>query len=379
MLDLFLLLMVQMEESPYEREYNKPRVYITMGDPAGIGAEVAVRALSNKEIYTLCIPILLGSYAVLKDVLHFLPSNLSIKKIEGPEEALGQFGTIDLIDFDNIRLTDFTYGKPSQITGKAAVEYMEKAFRLICNDLGTQEVTSAIVSGPVSGSSLWMAGYSGKNDIEPFIEQSKVQFYFPIILHDHIRIAHVTDRIDVHQVTEGLSTERILTTISQTSLFLEQIGIPEPLIGVAGLNSYSGESGTPGKEEEQKILPALRLAKARGFHVEGPITPEMLVPYVESKRFDAGIAMQREQGFTAFRARMKYGRRSNRWNGVHGCCLYLGFPFLLTSVIHGPGYDRAGEGKASEESMIESILTAASLAKRQTSTLATLFRRKLGT
>ncbi len=352
-----------MDQVSIESLRQKPKVYITMGDPAGIGAEIIVRTLSKKEIFGICTPILIGSYPVVKDVLHFLPSQLSIHRIEDPNQAIGEFGTIDLIDLGNITLSDFEYGKPQGVSGKAASDYMLTARSLVQEHANQEYSPAAIVNGPVNTTALWMAGYSGKNEIEPFLSGSDPQFHIPMILQGDLRIAHVTGNMDLHRIFEELSTERILTTISQAAFITEQLGVPDPRIGVCGLNPYAGEGGILGREEEEKIIPALRLAKAKGFRVEGPITPDMMVPYLQAGRFDLGIAMYRDQGFTPLRSRMEYNRRSNRWIGIRGCCLYLGLPYILTTVLHGTAYDRAGEGKASEDSMIEAVRTAATLAR----------------
>ncbi|MCX7786336.1 MAG: 4-hydroxythreonine-4-phosphate dehydrogenase PdxA [Spirochaetes bacterium] len=352
-----------MDQESRASERWKPRVYITMGDPAGIGAEIIVRTLSKDEIYALCTPILIGSFPVVKDVLHFLPSQLSIHRIEHPNQAIGELGTIDLIDLGNIRLSDFEYGKPQSASGKAASEYMITARSIAQDQLNQEHLPAAIVNGPVNTAALWMAGYSGKNEIEPFLSGSTLQFHIPMVLQGDLRIAHVTGTMDLHRIFEELSTEKILTTISQAAFIAEQLGVQDPRIGVCSLNPYAGENGILGREEEEKIIPALRLAKAKGFRVEGPITPDMIVPYLKAGRFDLGIAMYHDQGFTALRSRIEYQRRSNRWQGFHGCCLYLGLPFILASVLHGTAYDRAGEGKASEDSMIEAVRTAATLAR----------------
>jgi len=352
-----------MDQVSIESLRRKPKVYITMGDPAGIGAEIIVRTLSQKEIYDICTPILIGSYPVVKDVLHFLPSQLSIHRIEDPTQAIGEVGTIDLIDLGNIALSDFEYGKPQSASGKAASEYMLSARSLVQEHATEEHFPAAIVNGPVNTIALWMAGYSGKNEIEPFLSGSAIRFHLPMVLQGDLRIAHVTGNMDLHQIFEELSTERILTTISQAAFIVEQLGTPDPRIGVCGLNPYAGEGGILGREEEEKIIPALRLAKAKGFRVEGPITPDMMIPYLQAGRFDLGIAMYHDQGFIALRSRMEYNRRSNRWIGIRGCCLYLGLPFILTSVLHGTAYDRAGEGKASEDSMTEAVRTAATLAR----------------
>jgi 4-hydroxythreonine-4-phosphate dehydrogenase len=123
---------------------KRPIIGITMGDPAGIGAEITVKALSRKEIYKKSKPIVVGSKCVINDAIEFIPSNLKLNIIKNIEEIKGEFGIIDLLDLDNIKLDEFNYGEVSAKAGKASLEYIFKGI-----DLAMAGSVDAVVTGPI--------------------------------------------------------------------------------------------------------------------------------------------------------------------------------------------------------------------------------------
>jgi len=250
---------------------KKPIIGITMGDPAGIGAEIAVKALGNEEIYRKSKPIVIGSKSVIDDALKFIPSNLKLNVIKNTEEIKGEFGIIDLIDLHNIKLDEFNYGKVSAKAGQASLDYIYKGI-----DLAMEGLVDAVVTGPIHKEAIKAAGspYAGHTEI--FASRTKTKNYAMILADKNLRVIHVSTHVSLRQACDLVKKERVLTVIHLADKALKDLGIKNPKIGVAGLNPHAGEGGLFGKEEIEEIIPAIVQAKKEGIDIEGPIPPDTI-------------------------------------------------------------------------------------------------------
>jgi len=333
---------------------KRPIIGITIGDPAGIGAEITVRALYRKEIYKKSQPVVIGSKSVIRDAMRMIPSNLELNVINDIEEIKGEFGIIDLLDLDNIRLDEFDYGKVSAKAGKASLDYIYKGI-----DLAMAKQIDAVVTGPIHKESIKAAGspYAGHTEI--FATHTKTKDYAMMLADKHLKVIHVSTHVSLREACDLVKKERVLTVIRLADKVLKDLGAKNPKIGVAGLNPHAGEGGLFGWEEVEEIIPAINQAKNEGIDVEGPIPPDTIFSKVMGKQYDIAVVMYHDQGHIPMKVTgFKYNKKTNRWSSMSGVNVTVGLPIIRTSVDHGVAFGKAGEGRANEESMVEAIQMA---------------------
>jgi len=325
-----------------------------MGDPAGIGAEITVKALSKKEIYEKSKPIAIGSKCVIEDAIKYIPSNLRLNIIKDIEEIKGEFGVIDFIDLNNIKLDEFNYGKVSAKAGRASLDYIYKGI-----DLAIKGLVDAVVTGPIHKEAIKAAGspYAGHTEI--FATRTKTKNYAMMLVDENLRVIHVSTHVSLRQACDLVKKERVLTVIHLADKALKDLGIKNPKIGVAGLNPHAGEGGLFGKEEIEEIIPAIVQTKKEGIDVDGPIPPDTIFSKVVGGQYDIAVVMYHDQGHIPMKViGFKYNKETNKWSTMRGVNITVGLPIIRTSVDHGVAFGKAGEGRANEESMVEAIKMA---------------------
>ena len=333
---------------------KRPIIGITMGDPAGIGAEIAVKALGNEEIYRKSKPVVIGSRCLIDDALKFIPSNLKLNVIKNTEEIKGEFGIIDLIDLDNIKLDEFNYGKVSAKAGQASLDYIYKGI-----DLAMEGLVDAVVTGPIHKEAIKAAGspYAGHTEI--FATRTKTKNYAMMLADENLRVIHVSTHVSLLQACDLVKKERVLTVIHLADKVLKDLGIKNPKIGVAGLNPHAGEGGLFGNEEYKEIIPAIEQAKKENIIVDGPIPPDTIFSKTIGGQYDIAVVMYHDQGHIPMKViGFKYNKETNKWSTMSGVNVTVGLPIIRTSVDHGVAFGKAGEGRANEESMVEAIKMA---------------------
>jgi 4-hydroxythreonine-4-phosphate dehydrogenase len=322
-----------------------PYIGITLGDPAGIGPEVAVKALlESKEIYEVSSPILIGDAEVVSSILSNTGNRLNI--IQDIGEAKAQFGTIDIISANFLRTKDYKIGEVQAICGKAAYTYIEKGVNLIKG-----RKLKALVTAPISKAALKLANYDYPGHTELLAALSLSSIVRMMFVLDKLRVVLVTTHIPLRKVPTQITTKKIAESIKLTDFYLKNyFGYHSPKIGVCGLNPHAGEEGILGKEEEKKISPAINRLRKR-INVEGPYPADMI--FTKYNEFEAIIALYHDQGLIPVKL----------LNWQEAVNLTLGLPFIRTSPAHGTAYDIAGKNIASPKGMISAILLAAKLAK----------------
>ena len=340
---------------------KRPVIAITMGDPAGIGAEIIVKALNRKEIYRKSKPIAIGSKCVINDAIKFIPSNLKLNVIKDIEEIKGEFGIIDFIDLDNIKLDEFNYGKVSAKAGQASLDYIYKGI-----DLAMKGLVNAVVTGPIHKEAIKAAGSPFAGHTEIFASRTKTKNYAMMLVDDNLRVIHVSTHVSLRQACDLVKKERILTVIYLADKALKDLGIKNPKIGVAGLNPHAGEGGLFGKEEIEEIIPAIEQAKKENITVDGPVPPDTIFSKVIGKQYDIAVVMYHDQGHIPMKViGFKYNRETDRWSTISGVNITIGLPIIRTSVDHGVAFDKAGEGSANEESMVGAIKMAIDFTRKK--------------
>jgi len=330
-----------------------------MGDPAGIGAEVAIKALSDPCLYTQCRPIVVGDLKIMADALNFSNVKLDIRGIKDIAQAKFESGLVDVLDLDNVDMTKHIYGKVSMDAGRAGFEYIRTAI-----DLAMNKKVDAVVTGPIHKEALNLAGYLYSGHTEIFADMTNTKDYAMMLTDGVMHIVHVSTHVSLRKACDMASRERVFAVIRLAHEAMQKLGISQPRIGVAGLNPHCGEHGLFGTEEIKEIGPAIQDARDIGIEAFGPIPADTLFAKVRGRQFDVAVAMYHDQGHIPLKTLgFQLNAETNKWIGVSGVNVTLGLPIIRTSVDHGVAFDQAGKGTANPESMRQAIALAVKFAK----------------
>jgi len=339
----------------------KPIIGITMGDAAGIGPEIIAKALSLKEIYDVCRPVVIGDLDAMREGMKVAHVQLKINSIKELSDAKFEHGTIDILDLNNIKVNELTMGKPQAMVGRASVEYIEKAV-----ELALKGEIHAITTAPISKEAINMAGYNYAGHTELLAHLTHAKNYAMMLIAESLRVIHVTTHVPFNEVPRLIKKEKVYRTIKLAHDVMQKLGIQNPRIAVTGLNPHCGEGGLFGREEIEEIIPAIELAKSEGLNVAGPIPADTVFVRARGGEFDIVVAMYHDQGHIPIKMLgLKWNENKKRWTSVGGVNVTVGLPIIRTSVDHGTAYGKAGrkEGTANPQSLIEAIKTAAKLVK----------------
>ena len=337
------------------------KIGITMGDPAGIGPEITVKALSLKEIYEGCIPIVYGDYFPILDAVKSCKTHQSINIINNPDEAKGIFGVIDLISLNKIKENGWEYKKNSAACGEATFSYILKAIE----DANMKRI-DAVTTGPISKESLHLAGYNYAGHTEIFAHYTNTKKYTMLLTSESLRVVHVSTHVSLRKACDMVKKDRVLDVIKIAYNAMHSLGFNHPRIAVAGLNPHSSEDGLFGVEEQSEIIPAINEAKKLGINVEGPIPPDTVFVKASGGLYDIVVAMYHDQGHIPLKlSGFKLDSESKKYINMSGVNSTLGLPIIRTSVDHGTAFGKAGEWRANEQSMIEAIKMAIVFARNR--------------
>ncbi|MQL52061.1 4-hydroxythreonine-4-phosphate dehydrogenase PdxA [Desulfofundulus thermobenzoicus] len=337
----------------------KPVIGITMGDPAGIGPEIAVKALARKEIYERSLPVIIGDLEAIKEANEFTGLHLTIHEIENVGQAKGEHGTLDLINLKMLAPGSWQYKQVSALAGKAAFSYIEKAIHL-----ALQGAIQAVVTGPINKAALNLAGYHYAGHTEIFARLTGTKDYAMMLASKVMRVVHVTTHVSMREACDLITKDRVYTVIKLAYNAMKMLGIADPRIAVAGLNPHCSEDGLFGDEEAKGITPAIRKAKEEGINVEGPVPPDTVFVKALAGQYDVVVVMYHDQGHIPVKLTgFKLDAATNKFTSVSGVNCTLGLPIIRTSVDHGTAFGKAGEGRANEESLVDAINMAVQMAR----------------
>jgi 4-hydroxythreonine-4-phosphate dehydrogenase len=299
---------------------SKPRIAIAIGDPAGIGPEIAIRAALNRGVNEFCDPVIVGDREVLARYAHTLRKS--------PPE--------NIVDVGAINVNFLTPGESDAACGRAILEYAVKAI-----DMATAGEVDAVVACPQTQSSIQAAGieFDGYPSYVARRTGTDPDDVFMMLVSDRLRIAHVTLHLGIREALDLIDRQRILRTLNAAKTALERIGIENPKIAVSGINPHAGEGGLFGSEEAEIVAPALEDARAAGLDVHGPFGADTM--YLDES-YDAYVVMYHDQGHIPAKLL-----------GFTGTAAFaIGTPVLFSSVAHGSALDIAGRGKADASALI---------------------------
>lgn len=337
---------------------KRPIIGITMGDPAGIGPEIIAKALTHKKVYEIARPLVIGDARAIKQGVQIARADLNVHPVGHVSEAHYEWGTIEVLDLNNIDMDSLTLGKVSASAGKAAFEAIVRAIELAMN-----KQIDATVTAPINKESLNLAGcpYAGHTEI--FAAYTRTQDYTMLLIEGSMRVVHVSTHVSLRRACDLARKERILKVIQLADAACKRFGIAKPLIGVAGLNPHSGEGGLFGDEEEKEIIPAIEAARAMGIDAQGPVPADTLFSKLKGGHYDMAVAMYHDQGHIPVKVMgFVLNPHTQKWESVRGVNITLGLPIIRTSVDHGTAFDQAGKGTAVEESLLHAIECAVQLA-----------------
>ena len=338
--------------------FHKSIIGITMGDPAGCGPEITVKALHNPEVYKKCAPLVVGDAKVLEDSVRILEETgylrqgeMKINPVKTVKEAKFEFGTVDVYHLDLVDMSQFQYGKLSSMCGEAAFQCVVKVIELAMNGEVDATVTNALNKEAIN-----MAGHHYSGHTEIYADYTNCKKYAMMLAHDDLRVVHVSTHVSLREACDRVKKDRILSCIRLAQEACQDLGIENPKIAVAGLNPHAGEDGMFGREEIEEITPAIETARQEGIQVDGPVPPDTVFSKARGGWYDIVVVMYHDQGHIPLKVvGFVYDREEKKWGAVAGVNVTLGLPIIRVSVDHGTAFGHAGQGVQNELSLVNSI------------------------
>ena len=327
-----------------------PVIGITMGDAAGVGAEVIVKSLAHASVYEQYRPLVIGDARRLERANEIVRGTLRVRRIAEVSEARFEPGTIDCIDL-NLIPDDLPFGQLSAVAGDAAYRFIARAV-----ELAQAGSIDAICTAPLNKEALHAGGHKYPGHTEMLAHLTGVEEVSMMLVAPQLRVIHVTTHIGIIDAVRKIEPGLVQRTIERGNATLVKAGIERPRIGVCGINPHAGENGLFGYgEEEEKIIPAVKVLQAQGLDVTGPLPADTLFFRAGRGDFDLVVAMYHDQGHGPVKV---LGLEA-------GVNITVGLEVIRTSVDHGTAFDIAGTGVVDERSLLEALRQAAELATRR--------------
>lgn len=326
----------------------RPHIVIPMGDAAGVGPEIILKALADPETAASVRCLVIGSGRVLERAMGYpgMP-RLRLNRVPSPDRGLYTSGVLDLMDLDNISMDQFEIGRVSAMCGRAAYDCIAKAI-----ELAMESQADAVATPPINKESLKAAGvpYIGHTEIFGALTGTAD----PLTLFEvrSLRIFFLTRHMSLRQACGLVTKDRIVSYAIRCTEALRKLGIREGTMAVAGLNPHSGEHGLFGDEEVREVAPAVEALREMGYAVAGPIGADSVFSQALHGKYNSVLSLYHDQGHIAAKT-LDFERTIS---------ITAGMPILRTSVDHGTAFDIAGTGQASAVSMKEAIRVAAKYA-----------------
>jgi len=337
---------------------NKPIIGITMGDPASIGPEIALKALTEQKIYDICQPLIVGDAGVFNHIIEKLGLDVTINPIYDVKDAKFEFGRPDVFDLKMVDLSKLEFGVVSAMAGDAAFRSVAKVIELAMNG----EI-DATVTGPLNKKSMNEAGHHYAGHTEIYADFTGTKKYAMLLVEDHMKVIHVSTHVSLRQACDNVKKDRIVEVVELLHNGLISLGETNLKIGIAGLNPHAGDSGLFGTEEELEILPAVEEALRLGYDVEGPVPADTMFSKAATGYYGGVVAMYHDQGHIPFKlSGFKWNPEKKQMDSVKGVNITMGLPIIRTSVDHGTAFEIAGKGIASADAMVLAIESAVQLA-----------------
>jgi 4-hydroxythreonine-4-phosphate dehydrogenase len=329
---------------------KKPIIGITMGDPAGIGPEVVVKAVGDKRVEQSCHPLILGSHHTVFSAARRFLKKATVRRIVWSEDVKDSKDSINVHGCTNLDHTRIKTGKVTRLSGRMAADSV-----LCATQLALSDQIDALVTAPLSKKGLHLAGYQFPGHTELLAYLTATRNYAMMFVSDKYKVALVTTHLPLAEVAGTITKSEILNKLTVTQKALQRyFGAKKPKFGVCALNPHCGEGGILGHEEKKTIIPAIKAAQRRGIRACGPFSSDTIFSPGVSRELDCILAMYHDQGLIP----LKIGGLGKAVN------VTIGLPIIRTSPDFGTAVDIAGKGKADPKGMINAILLAAQMVRR---------------
>jgi 4-hydroxythreonine-4-phosphate dehydrogenase len=317
-----------------------------MGDPAGIGPEVTLKAVATDRVHEAATVVVLGDYDHLTGLADRLDIDVDLRRVDSID-AVTAGRPVDVIDFDNV--TDFEYGDLRAENGRVSLEYVERSI-----DLAVSGEVDGLCNAPIHKQAINMAGseYAGHTDM--MADRTDTERYTALLTDGDINVTHLSIHVPLSEAIERVTEENVLDAIRVTHERMPEAGIEDPSLGVVGINPHAGDGGVIGTLDDEEIAPAVERAREEGIDAEGPLPPDSAFNRALDDDYDCMVAMYHDQGHIPL-----FVNSHVEGGGVGATVLILGFPFVRATTLHGTAYDIAGRGIAAPHSMITGITLAA--------------------
>jgi 4-hydroxythreonine-4-phosphate dehydrogenase len=322
-----------------------PLLAITLGDPAGVGPEIILKALQSESVYAACRPLVIGDRRILERAAGFLglPNPHFALVGENPSAAPYAHGMVTLLDLHNAPADACPVGKVSAPAGRSAVEYVFRA----C-DLALSGAVDGVVTAPLNKAAMNLAGFAYPGHTELLAARTHASKVTMLLVAPQLRVVHVSTHVSLERAIQLVTRARVEEVILLADTACRALGVVRPRIAVAGLNPHAGEGGLFGQQEVSEIEPALEAARLHGVNVSGPLPPDTVFLRAVHGEFDIVVAMYHDQGHVPMKL-LAFD------DGVN---VSIGLPIIRTSVDHGTAFDIAGSGAARPVSLLAAVRVA---------------------
>ncbi len=322
---------------------KKPLIAIPIGDPAGVGPEITAMSLADETVFENADTIVIGDKKIMENAIKITGVPLTLHIVKEPSEGRYEPNILNLIDLDNIDMSQFEFGKVSGMCGKAAYEYIAKSI-----ELANDGKVAAVATTPINKESLKSGNINFIGHTEIFGALTNTPDPLTMFEVHGMRVFFLSRHVSLKQACDMVKKDRIIDYVHRCTESLKKLGVTDGTMAIAGLNPHSGEHGLFGNEEEE-IYAAVDVLQKEGYQVVGPIGADSVFHQALQGRYSSVLSLYHDQGHIATKT-----LDFERTIAITG-----GMPILRTSVDHGTAFDIAGTGKVSAVSMIEAILLAA--------------------
>ncbi len=328
---------------------QRPLLAITLGDPAGVGPEIILKALTRPRVYQQCRPLVIGDRRILERAGPWVGQPAPVfDLVTEPGQGVYAPGRITLLDLANADPAQIPVGQVSPPAGQAAVEYVLRA----C-DLALAGAVDALVTAPLNKEAMHQAGFHYPGHTELLAQRTQAQQVTMLLVGPKLRVVHVSTHVSLARAVQLVTRERVAEVIHLAHRACRALGITQPRIAVAGLNPHAGEAGLFGDEEIRAVQPAVAEARAQGLDVSDPLPPDTVFLRASQGEFDIVVAMYHDQGHIPMKL-LAFDQGVN---------VSMGLPIIRTSVDHGTAFDIAGTGQARERSLLAAMDVAVQMVR----------------
>jgi len=323
---------------------HRAMIAVPLGDPAGIGPEILVKAFADFDVQKAARCVAIGDENIVQNAIAITKAAVSINRIAQPDEGDYHTGVLNLIALNNIDTSQFKIGKVNGMCGKAAFAYIEKAI-----ELAMARKVHAVATTPINKESLKVGGVPFIGHTEIFAKLTGTADPLTLFEVRGLRVFFLSRHISLRKACDMVKKDRIIDYVKRCTEVLRKLGITDGTMAIAGLNPHSGEHGLFGDEEVNEVFPAVEALQKQGYKVAGPIGADSVFSQALHGKYNSVLSLYHDQGHIATKT-LDFERTISITGGM---------PILRTSVDHGTAFDIAGKNIAGEVSMKEAIMLAA--------------------